>query len=644
MNCKKITLIATLAALGTIVAVLIFLMSRNGDLELVYESENNLTVLGFYNGDVAIARIDGMYIWASELGHEIWVVEQELAMEYFSLHPFEFAIDYSREFRDGMTFGEVVIREAAINAATTLLFAAEAERLGASLTDEQRSEMEMFLFEVWGGDATPLHAMGIISIRQLLNTLEDHQIRLNVLSAIFDELDASQRFDMAVQLDVVWAAQHILVMFDNFATEDEAFALAESLHARLLAGEDFESLMLEYSDDQNPNLPPDTYTFTQGVMVTEFERGTRELEIGQISEPIRSFFGYHIIRRATPSQIGMLGDINAALFDITTENFSNEARERIEFMTVPSWDEMQHILEQALANYEPRQVLTPSEFVEKNDSWIMIYMGEEVSTSDFAFFSVLTQTPINRFTKHDLLRELLTYLVVMEMGERYGVGFTYLELIEVEARASFVRSILEQEEPGSLDFISDRRLGEFMGLFEFVMPRLAGLLIDYEPDEEEFKLELEQHINWLVESNTEVLVKYFATEPGGIEEAALDLVVENYDFDDVILKHCVLQTGLDPINIFEFAWRYGIEIDDWLFRLPIGQYSPIQMGGDLFFMFYVHDRIPPNTNPEILEMIEASFRSHTINQRNEQLFFEMLQTWINEADYELNHSLFDEIH
>ena len=641
---KKITMLATLAALGIIVAVLIFLMSQNGDLSLVYESENNLTALGFYNGDVAIARIDGMYIWASELGHEMWLAEQELAMEYFSLHPFEFAIDYSREFRDGLTFGEVVIREAAINAATTLLFAAEAERLGVTLTDEQRSEMEMFLFEVWGDDITPLHEMGIISSRQLLNVLEDHQIRLNVLSAMFDELDASQRFDLAVQLDIVWAAQHILIGFEGFATDAEALALVESLYARLLAGEDFESLMLEYSDDQNPNLPPDTYTFTLGVMVPEFERGTRELEIGQISEPIRSFFGYHIIRRARPSLIGMLGDIDAALFDITTENFSNDARERIEFLTVPSWDELQHILEYAFANYEPRRALTPSEFVEINDSWIMIYMGEEISTSDFAFFSVLMQTPINRFTKHELLRELLTYLVVMEMGERYGVGFTQLELIEVEARAGFVRSLLEQEEPGSLDFISNRRLGEFMGLFEFVMPRLAELLIDYEPDEDAFRIELEQHINWLIESNTEVLVKYFATELDGIEEAALDLVVENYDFDDVVLKHCVLQTGLNPINIFEFAWRYGIDIDDWLFRLPIGQFSPIQMGGDLFFMFYIHDRIPPNTDPEILEMIEASFRAHTIHQRNEQLFFEMLQTWLDEADYELNHSLFNGIH
>ena len=42
---------------------------------------------------------------------------------------------------------------------------------------------------------------------------------------------------------------------------------------------------------------PDGYVFTEGEMVDEFYQGTKALEVGGVSDPIKSSYGWHIIQR-----------------------------------------------------------------------------------------------------------------------------------------------------------------------------------------------------------------------------------------------------------------------------------------------------------------------------------------------------------
>ena len=84
-----------------------------------------------------------------------------------------------------------------------------------------------------------------------------------------------------------------------------ALAKAESILKQIRASADpiatFDALMHEHSQDgrdSDGNLgAPDGYTTTLGEMVSEFENGALALSVGEISEPIKSQFGYHIILR-----------------------------------------------------------------------------------------------------------------------------------------------------------------------------------------------------------------------------------------------------------------------------------------------------------------------------------------------------------
>ncbi|GIK71497.1 MAG: hypothetical protein BroJett021_04850 [Chloroflexota bacterium] len=78
--------------------------------------------------------------------------------------------------------------------------------------------------------------------------------------------------------------------------EEETLALANELRQRLLDGEDFAQLAAEYSDDPGSAAQGgDLGWFSRGRMVAPFEEAAFSLQVGEISEPIKSDFGYHII-------------------------------------------------------------------------------------------------------------------------------------------------------------------------------------------------------------------------------------------------------------------------------------------------------------------------------------------------------------
>ena len=91
-------------------------------------------------------------------------------------------------------------------------------------------------------------------------------------------------------------ARHILLRTEG-SDLAEVQARAEALVAEARAGADFAALAQEHSDDEGTKaLGGDLGLVAPGQMVPEFENAAFALEQGDISDPVSSMFGLHVIK------------------------------------------------------------------------------------------------------------------------------------------------------------------------------------------------------------------------------------------------------------------------------------------------------------------------------------------------------------
>jgi peptidyl-prolyl cis-trans isomerase SurA len=90
--------------------------------------------------------------------------------------------------------------------------------------------------------------------------------------------------------------RHILLKSNEIRSKEATGQLAADLRARILAGEKFADLAREYSEDTGTALKGgDLGWSVPGQFVDNFEKTVNQLEIGVISEPLLTQFGWHLI-------------------------------------------------------------------------------------------------------------------------------------------------------------------------------------------------------------------------------------------------------------------------------------------------------------------------------------------------------------
>ena len=77
---------------------------------------------------------------------------------------------------------------------------------------------------------------------------------------------------------------------------DEALARVREIQDQLEAGASFEELAAETNPDATATRGGRVGEFRLGQLAPDYERAAIALDIGEISEPVRTQFGYHLIR------------------------------------------------------------------------------------------------------------------------------------------------------------------------------------------------------------------------------------------------------------------------------------------------------------------------------------------------------------
>lgn len=208
-------------------------------------------------------------------------------------------------------------------------------------------------------------------ISQCYQALNDYYFGENGVNTPSDE-DIQKYYE-----DNYITAKHILITTVDPAsgetkrTDEEAKKEAQSILDRINAGEDFDTLMNQYSEDTGLSNNPNGYTFTEGQMVTEFYDGAKALAEDEVSELVKSNYGYHIIKRVKldDSQLdNFKSDIVSAIsgsMDELLQQWMDEAQ-------VETTDLYSTITYENVYDYLPQDVQTlvtrPGEASEQSDA------------------------------------------------------------------------------------------------------------------------------------------------------------------------------------------------------------------------------------------------------------------------------------
>ena len=140
---------------------------------------------------------------------------------------------------------------------------------------------------------------------------------------------------------------HILFAIND--KNNEKTALEKALKAKkALEGTDFASLAAERSDDKlTAKKGGDLGLFNVGVMEKSFEDAASQLKLGEVSEPVKSAFGYHLIKvtELVPGETkpfaAVKDEVTKAYQKAQAENAFYEAGEKLTEVSYESPDSLQ---------------------------------------------------------------------------------------------------------------------------------------------------------------------------------------------------------------------------------------------------------------------------------------------------------------
>lgn len=269
--------------------------------------------------DTVVMTVDGVDVTAE--AYIFWIIDFANAYYYYY-------DDFWNEPMGDATMVEYALEQADYSSILYAVIEAKAAENGIELTDEQIADIELQEEEI----IATLEEQGSYTFQDVIDlqgVSEEGFRRINSIYYYYTALTeqetaaggAAEYTEQAVidyaEYYGMYSVKHIL--FSAYTTDEEGtsvertdeemaeqLALAEECYDMLMASDnlydDFVAYMTEYSEDAryygtDELAYPDGYVAYSGEMVTEFEEASYALEVGELSEPILSEYGYHLILR-----------------------------------------------------------------------------------------------------------------------------------------------------------------------------------------------------------------------------------------------------------------------------------------------------------------------------------------------------------
>lgn len=280
------------AAAGVLAAVMALSLTACGGKETVEaasEEEKNAVVL----------TVDGVDFTAEEYAVS-FLYNQNRLDSMLSMYGQQTSADVTDE-ADRQTYSENIATLAKQQLTYMAVCEKQMEAQGLTVEDSEiDAQMAEFEEQMGGADQVDEYLKSVGLTREQYGNLARLNVMISKLRAAYLEANpnaARERFDQTYM-----RCKHVLIKTvddDNneLENQDELKAKAEEVASRAKAGEDFDALIKEYNEDPGMESSPDGYVFTEGEMVDAFYQGTKALEVGGISDPIKSSYGWHIIQR-----------------------------------------------------------------------------------------------------------------------------------------------------------------------------------------------------------------------------------------------------------------------------------------------------------------------------------------------------------
>ncbi|CAG7648699.1 peptidylprolyl isomerase [Paenibacillus allorhizosphaerae] len=171
-------------------------------------------------------------------------------------------------------------------------------------TDKQLEQIKQYLLLTRGSDdLSSLLAKEGFTVEDLRGFVRLYVGGNQVLTSGITDLEIRNVYvDQATHLELLSASvRHILIGFSdpngNQRSKEDTLKLAQDLKARLDKGEDFAQLAKQFSEDPGSK---DNGGLYEDAMVRDwvepFKNAVKQLKLNEISKPVETEFGYHVIR------------------------------------------------------------------------------------------------------------------------------------------------------------------------------------------------------------------------------------------------------------------------------------------------------------------------------------------------------------